>query len=120
MRRPLRLVGESADTRGHDLQHRNRGGARQRRLALGPSDSSLSLSLFFLSLSLFCLSLSVPDEESTSAATARVGLMIEESVREHKGRDKESPSRRTRVDEACDRTMGGAQGNRGPQARNGN
>ncbi|CAM6075860.1 unnamed protein product [Sphagnum tenellum] len=75
MRRPLRLVGESADTRGHDLQHRNRGGARQRRLAAGPSDSSLSLSLLSLS--------SVPDEESTTAATARVGLMIEESVREH-------------------------------------
>jgi hypothetical protein len=94
---------------------------RQRRLAVGPSDSSLSLSLFFFfSLSLFCLSLSVPDEESTSAATARVGLMIEESVREHKGRDKERPSRRTRADEACDRTRGGAQGNRGPLARNGN
>ncbi len=70
-----------------------------------PTPLSLFL-FFFFSLSLFCLSLSVPDEESTSAATARVGLMIEESVREHKGRDKERPSRRTRADEACDRTRG--------------
>ncbi len=114
MRRPLRLVGESADTRGHDLQHRNRGGAWQRRLAVGPSDSSLSLFLLFFPLSLFCLSLSVPDAESTSAATARVGLMIEESVREHKGRDKQRPSRRTRADEACDRTRGGCTGESWP------
>jgi hypothetical protein len=84
---------------------------------VGPSDSSLFLFFF---LSLFCLSLSVPDAESTSAATARVGLMIEEFVREHEGSDKERPSRRTRADEACDRTRGGAQGNRGPPARNGN
>jgi hypothetical protein len=72
MRRPLRLVGESADTRGHDLQHRNRGGARQRRLAVGPSDSSLSLSLFFFFLSLSFVSLFLSLTKSQPVPQLRV------------------------------------------------